>query len=326
MGTRNRSSKKDVTPTLRRDKHHGRLRVAVLMGGPSAEHEVSLNSGKNVLRSLDKKKYEAKAVVVSKKGLWPFPVKDLKKKFDLVFIAMHGEYGEDGTIQKILDKIKIPYTGSGARASALGMDKNKTQKAFERAGLRVPLYTTNLRKVSAIGMPLVVKPLDRGSSVGVTIVHSYGDFVPALKTALRYSPSLMFERFIKGKEFTCGVVDYHGQTVALLPTEIVPKVSHFFDYQAKYTDGGSEEITPPRYLSQQQIAQLQKTAVQAHQAIGCRGYSRTDFILGNDGKFYVLEINTLPGLTEASLLPKAARAVGIKFPELLDIIIQSSLN
>ena len=310
---------------LRKQKKRGRLRVAVLMGGPSAEHEISLLTGKNVLKNLDRKKYQAQAVVVSKKGLWPFPVKQLRKKFDLVFIAMHGEYGEDGTIQKILDKEKASYTGSDSKASRLGMDKEKSLKLFEKAGLPVPYYTTNPKEFQKVGLPMVVKPLDRGSSVGVSIARNIYEVAPAIKLARQYSAKMLVQKFIAGREYTCGVIEQQGNVMPLLPIEIIPKVSSFFNYQAKYSHGGSQELCPPPSLKQKQIAQLQQLAVKAHQTIGGRGYSRTDFILADDGRFYVLEINTLPGLTEASLVPKAAKAVGINFPELLDIIIQSSL-
>ena len=319
MSIRNTDAKKDV------------IRVAVLMGGPSAEHEVSLKSGKMVLQYLDSQKYDACPVIIDKKGKWPMSKKDFKERFDVAFIAMHGEYGEDGEVQKILEKMGVKYTGSDVIASKLGMDKEKSYKIFVKKGLKVAKFVTNLKKINQIGLPLVIKPVNRGSSVGVSLVNAYQDISPAIKNALKYSTKIMAQQYIKGREMTCGVIDYGKNTIALLPTEIIPKTSSFFDYNAKYKVGASKEITPPR-LPHKQIVNIQKTAIKAHKAIGAKGLSRTDFILagpanGRAGKkLYVLEINTLPGMTETSLLPQAAKAVGISFKELLEIIISSALE
>jgi D-alanine-D-alanine ligase len=205
------------------------------------------------------------------------------------------------------------------------MDKEKSLKLFKKAGLTVADFVTNVKKIQLIGLPLVIKPLDRGSSVGVSIVKSFSELVPAIKLARNYSSKIMAQKYIKGREYTCGVIDYGKNTIPLLPTEIIPKKSVFFDYAAKYNTDASSEITPPR-LPHKKIGELQGLALKTHKAIGARGLSRTDFIKGKDGKFYVLEINTLPGMTETSLLPQAARAVGINFPELLDIIIDSAMR
>lgn len=302
-----------------------KIRIAVLMGGPSAEHDVSLRSGEMVLANLDRKKYSAKAVLISKKAKWAISPAKIKKDFDLAFIAMHGEYGEDGTVQAILDKYKIPYTGSGVRASQLGMDKAKSAAKFKKAGLKTPDF-----KLVHIGpkfnfklevkYPVVVKPNDRGSSVGISLVESFRDLLPALKKASEYSHNVLIQQYIKGREFTCGVLEANGKPTAFLPTEIIPRSSRFFDYDAKYTSGASQEITPP-HLPNDEIRTIQRLAVKAHKAIGARGLSRTDFIWTGGKKFYVLEINTIPGMTETSLLPQAAKAGGISFPKLLDLII-----
>lgn len=295
------------------------------MGGPSSEYQVSLKTGEMVLKNLNPDRYSAQAVVVDKKGRWPVRKKEFKKNFDVVFLAMHGEYGEDGTIQKILEKMRVPYTGSDSKASQLGMNKERSLKLFKKAGLAVPDFVTNVKKMQSIGLPLVIKPLDRGSSVGVSIVKSFGELVPAIKLARNYSSKIMAQKYIKGREYTCGVIDYGKNTIPLPPTEIIPKKSAFFDYTAKYNTGASSEITPAR-LPQKKIEELQELALKTHKTIRARGLSRTDFIKDQDEKFYVLEINTLPGLTETSLLPQAAKAVGINFPELLDIIIENSLS
>jgi len=301
-----------------------KIRIAVLMGGPSAEHDISLKSGRMVLKYLDKKKYRAKAVVISKNGEWPIDFVTLKKNFDLAFIAMHGEYGEDGTLQKILERHQIPYTGSDWRASRLGMDKLVSLSLFKKAGLNVPRLVR--RK-----FPMVVKPVDRGSSVGVSIVYSPRDLPRAIALAQRYSPRIMRQEFIKGREVTDGVIEVNGKLKALPPTEIISKASPFFDYRAKYQKGACDEITPAR-LPSKLIKQIQQTAIMAHKAIGARGFSRTDMIIENcqpphtKCKIYVLEINTIPGLTATSLLPQQAKAAGISFTQLLDFIIEAALS
>lgn len=308
-----------------------KIRVAVLTGGPSAEYEVSLKTGKMVLENLDRNKYQAKEVRISKTAKWPISPAKIKKDFDLVFIAMHGEYGEDGTVQKILEKYKIPYTGSGVKASALGMDKAKSSALFKKAGLNVPPF--DLIRVGknfqgfkiSVDLPVVVKPNDRGSSVGISIVEKFADLMLAITKAAEYSPNVMIQKYIKGREFTCGVLIRGKKLKPFLPTEIIPRSSNFFDYTAKYASGGSQEITPPK-LFKSEIRKIQQIALKAHKATGARGFSRTDVIMDEKGRFYVLEINTLPGMTEASLLPKAAKAEGISFPQLLDLIVESALG
>lgn len=305
-----------------------KLRVAVLMGGPSAEHDISLKTGAMVLENLDREKYAAKSVQISKTGKWPISPAKIKKEFDLAFIAMHGEYGEDGTVQKILDRYKIRYTGSGAKASALGMDKAKSSPIFKKAGLRIPSFDLihvgkNFKNFKlSVDLPVVVKPNDRGSSVGISVVEKFTDLMLAIAKASEYSPNVMIQKYIKGREFTCGVLNINGKPKPFLPTEIIPR-SRFFDYKAKYEIGGSQEITPPR-LFKSEIKKIQQIALKAHKAIGARGFSRTDIIMDEKDKFYVLEINTLPGMTETSLLPQAAKAGGISFPKLLDLIIESA--
>lgn len=308
MAIRNSSARTDV------------IRVAVLMGGPSAEYEVSINTGKMVLENLDKKKYKADSIIISRDGLWPISQDDLKNNFDIVFIAMHGEYGEDGTIQAILEKIRIPYTGSGPKASKLGMEKIAFAKLMRRNNILTPPLFTDKN----INLPLVVKPVNRGSSVGVTLVKKWDELPEAIKYAKKYSEQIIFQKYIKGREFTCGVMEINKKPQALPPTEIISK-NPFFDYEAKYA-GASEEITPPSNLSEDKFQELQNLALRVHQLVECRDYSRTDFLMDAEGKIYTLEINTLPGMTAASLLPQAAKVAGVNFPQLLDIIINNALQ
>jgi len=303
-----------------------KMQIAVLMGGPSSEHRVSLHSGKMVLAALSKRKYLREPVVISKNGKWPISLSELKRKFDVAFIAMHGEYGEDGTVQKILEAANIPYTGSSSQASALGMNKIKSARLFRKNGLLVPKFVLWPKSLT---LPIVVKPVDRGSSVGVKIVKKQSQLEKAIKNALRYSSRIMIQQYIPGREFTCGVLEIGSKLVPLVPTEIIPKNRVFFDYRTKYTKDAALEITPPR-LPSRLIEKIRNAALKAHKAIGAKGFSRTDFILSNiegrSPKLYVLEINTIPGLTTTSLFPQQAKAAGISFSKMLDYIIESALR
>lgn len=309
------------------------------MGGPSHEHEVSLKSGEQVLKYLNPERYEKKAVLIEKTGEWEIPAKHLKHYADVAFIALHGPYGEDGTVQDVLDSVGMPYTGSGAKESALAMNKFLTGRFLKEAGMSVPLTIlvteSHWQKEPLMiaqrirhyfGYPIVIKPNNNGSSVGTTIVSKEENLTPAFNEAFNVSREALIQEFIRGRELTCGVIDRGaaGTEIALLPTEIIPRLSHFFDYKAKYEDGGSDEITPPPNLPEHLVKQVQKTALQVHRLIGCKGFSRTDFILDKKGELYVLEINTIPGLTQASLLPKAALVSGIGFSELLDKLIHTA--
>lgn len=317
---------------------HKKLRVAVLMGGPSHEHEVSLKSGEQVLKHLPGH-YEPLRVLIGKTGEWEIPAKKLKHYADVAFIALHGPYGEDGTVQEILENERIPYTGSGSKESALAMNKFLTTRLLKEAGITVPLtilvtksdwQNEPLMVVKRIkhyfGYPIVVKPNNDGSSFGVTIARKEDDLTPAFNEAFNVSREALVQEFIKGRELTCGVVDrgVAGTEFALLPTEIVPKVSHFFDYKAKYEEGGSDEITPPSNLPEHLVKQVQKIALQAHRLLGCRGFSRTDFILDKKGEPHFLEVNTIPGITAQSLFPKAVVASGISFSDFLDRLIHTA--
>lgn len=310
-----------------------KIRVAVFMGGPSAEHAVSLMSGKKIVESLDVKKYVAFPFVISTEGKWPMSVAELKQKCDVALIAaMHGEYGEDGTLQEELKKADIPFTGSGVLASKRGMDKVVSDKIFRRARLLTPQFVEHRKRQTIIrairspfGYPVVVKPSDRGSSVGTTVVREAEDLAPALELAFQYSDRVLIQEFIAGREMTCGVLEIDGREKVLPITEIVPKRAEFFDYDAKYTAGASEEVTPAN-VPFKITKKIQQAALTAHKAIGCSGYSRSDFIFTPKNELYILEINTLPGMTQTSLLPQAAAAANISFPQLLDLLIAATLS
>ncbi|OGN01645.1 MAG: hypothetical protein A3G51_04110 [Candidatus Yanofskybacteria bacterium RIFCSPLOWO2_12_FULL_43_11b] len=320
------------------------LRVGVLMGGPSSEHDVSLNTGQNVIENLDKAKYEPVVIKISKTGKWfsgskPTTPDKVFKLCDVVFNALHGTFGEDGKIQGILEHSGVKYTGSGIAGSAIAMDKFHSREIFKLAGLNVP-RTMKLKRGEnyaaqlsffinkIVKLPVVVKPCSSGSSVGIQIVENVAKLEKAVVAAFKLDKFVLVEEFIKGRELTCGVLDnLNGQQVSALPvTEIIPVKNHkFFNYDAKYKTGHSNEITPAP-LDEALTKKVQDIAVRAHQVLGCSGYSRTDMILkqGN-GTIYILETNTLPGLTKNSLLPKAAQTAGLTFTQLLDKVIESSL-
>lgn len=317
------------------------LCIAVLMGGPSLEHEVSLKSGEMVFRHLDRSKYEPVRVVICKNGDWNIPAEEVKKFCDCAFIAMHGTYGEDGTVQGILELNKIPYTGSSALSSALGMNKFLSLRAFQDGGLLIPTsilvhkgewkvsHDEVVKKIKhLIEFPLVVKPNNQGSSFGVTIVKSERKLKEALDEVFSFSKDVLVEKFIEGREMTCAVLD-HGwgeSAFPLFPTEIIPRGGTFFDYKAKYEKDGSYEVTPPQNISKSSMEKLRSTALTAHTLVGASGFSRTDMILDKKGDVYILEINTIPGLTEESLLPKAAAVSGIEFQKLLSIVLEAALH
>lgn len=340
-----------------------KLRIIVLMGGPSAEHDISLRTGQQILRTFDAKRYTATPVIITKKGEWIMRpggrqhtmlktknmvsqarvLTSLAKKADMVFIALHGTFGEDGTIQSLLGGFGIPYTGSGILASALGMDKIRSSRIFRDAGMNVPalhvvsadmIKRMHKRQTQAIvrefALPLVVKPSDQGSSVGVSIVQKAKDIPIAIAVAKKYSPNIIIQKFIKGREVTCAVIDRIEKgkriTFALPPMEILPRLSAFYDYQSKYAEAGSDHLIPPPHMSEAIIKTIQDTAQNAHTLIGCSGMSRSDFILDDNDKLHILEINTIPGMTSTSLLPQAAQHIGIEFSELLHCIVESALK
>jgi D-alanine-D-alanine ligase len=316
-------------------------RVGILRGGPSSEYEVSLKTGKSVIDNLADR-YEVVDVFIDKEGTWhdqgvPITPEKLFKKVDVVFNALHGSYGEDGTVQKILDCFNIPYTGSKALASAMGMNKVLSKNIYKNFKLKTPIYTTISKENNSLAeilklfktfpMPVVVKPVSGGSSVGTAIARTLSDLDEAVDEALKYSDTALIEEFISGKEATCGVIDnFRNENVySLIPVEIrKPTESAFFDYNAKY-GGQSQEICPGNFTAVEK-EMIQKIAIDAHKALGLRHYSRSDFIIHPKRGIYILETNTLPGLTGESLLPKSLQAVGCSLPDFLDHLIKLALE
>ncbi len=291
-------------------------KVAVMYGGNSAEREVSLKSGAAVLAALRSRGVDAHAFDPAAR-----PLEDLRKEgFQRVFIALHGRGGEDGTLQGALTLMGLPYTGSGVLASALAMDKWRSKLLWQAAGLPIPDYAvltpaTDLAAViEKLGLPLFVKPAREGSSIGVIKVKQAADLPAAYAEAARHDDLVLAEQALSGGEFTVAVMGEEADLHALPSVRIVP-ATEFYDYEAKYFRDDTRYLCPSG-LSDAAEAEMRELAVQGFRALGCRGWARVDFLLDTDGRPYLLEANTAPGMTDHSLVPMAARASGVEFPEL----------
>lgn len=285
--------------------------VAVLRGGPSSEYEVSLKTGANVLETLDREKYEPRDIFISRKGEWhrggvPMLPERALRGVDVAFNAMHGEFGEDGGVQRLLEILKIPYTGSGAAASSLAFNKQRTRNAVEKFGIKVPqgIVVSKTPEVENIALqifrsfphPAIVKPVIGGSSIGITVADNFHALLQGLEHAFQIAPKALVEEFIRGKDAAIGVIDnFRGKEIyTLLPV--------------------------PETFTREEKNQLGMIAQTVHKNLELSHYSRSDFVVSKRG-IYFLEVNTLPGLTKESLLPKALRAVGSKLSEFLDHVI-----
>jgi D-alanine-D-alanine ligase len=306
-----------------------KLRVALLSGGISSERDVSIKGGNQVYEALDKTKYEVRRYD---------PADDLNKlaanagEIDVAFLVLHGPYGEDGTVQGLLDLLHIPYQGSGVLGSALAMDKLSSKRLYSQAGLPVPPFHVvvsgsphALEDLSEDpGFPLVVKPRSGGSSIGTSIVQGPEDLQAAIDEAFEQGPHVILEKYLEGTEITGGVLG-NEELLPLPIVEIVPEADYtFFDYEAKYKEGATREICPAR-ISESLTGLAQSYAVTAHEALCCRGYSRTDMIIEGE-TIYVLETNTIPGMTPVSLYPLAAKTMGLSFSQLLDRLIELAIE
>lgn len=338
--------------------------IAVIFGGPSGEHEVSLKSASQVMGALDKDKYEIIPVAIAKNGYWlireegekylkdnlekadqeggvgsggaPEERGKLPEKFpevDLVLPIMHGSFGEDGKIQGVFEALDLPYAFSGVLASSLAMNKRKTKIIAKAAGLKIAkdVVVTRGKKFQAekiiakLDFQIVIKPSELGSSVGTSLASSKEELEKGIEDALGYGEEVLLEQFVKGRELTVTVM---GDKIpkALPVVEIIPRVSGWFDYRAKYETGGSEEVCPAE-IPEEVRKKVQLYAVKVFKAVGCRDLSRADFIWSAaDDKLYFLEINTIPGMTATSLAPQSAAAAGMNFPEFLDKLIESALK
>lgn len=341
-----------------------RREVTILMGGASSEREVSLVSGRAVMEAIDTSRYNARVVDVGAVGNLVYSMPHACQESasavathggdretgasgaarlagdlaagqgmpDVIFIALHGRYGEDGAVQGMLELLGIPYTGSGVLASALAMDKIATKRVIQSCGVPTPAWTTvsawqYARGLmpdveGACGFPAIVKPNREGSTIGVTVVNSGGEVKAAIEEALRHDTSVLIERFVRGREITVGILGTHD--LQLLPIIEIRPTTGFYDYEAKYTAGLTEKIVPAP-LDKAVAAQALRAAEMTHRAVGCSGMSRVDMIVSDEG-VTVLEVNTIPGMTPTSLLPRAAQAAGISFTDLISRIIESGIE
>jgi D-alanine-D-alanine ligase len=295
-------------------------KVAVLMGGPSAEREVSLKTGNAVLAALHRQNVTARGIDADKSTLRILE----DEMFERVFIALHGRWGEDGVIQGALEVLDIRYTGSGVLGSALAMDKLRSKYLWSAAGIPTPDYAvlasgTKLDDVAQkIGLPAFVKPVREGSSLGISKAKTLAELKAAWETAAKYDDQVMAERFIDGAEITCGII---GDQV--LPLIRIETDREFYDYEAKYILDTTRYLCPCGLPFDQEL-ELQSLARRAFAALGCSGWGRVDFMLDKRGKPYVLEVNTVPGLTDHSLVPKAAKQAGMNFDELVLRILETA--
>ncbi len=296
--------------------------IGVLMGGVSAEREISLRSGEAITKALRDRGYDVCTIDVGH----DIAEQLISEQMRVAFIALHGRFGEDGTIQGMLEIMKIPYTGSGVLASALSMDKIMSKRIFAAHAIPTPashiLHEAEgvkeaLEKLN-FPFPIVVKPSSEGSTIGVTIVHDKEELAQAIEQARRYDHRLLLEEYIKGREITLGVLN--GGPLPII--EIAPK-GGFYDYRAKYTNGETEYILPPR-IPPKAYGEAERIGLEAYRALGCEGCARVDMMADEKGGIFVLEVNSMPGMTKTSLVPKAAHFAGIEFAELVERILKGA--
>ncbi|MFH1428094.1 MAG: D-alanine--D-alanine ligase [Patescibacteria group bacterium] len=308
-----------------------KLKIALLSGGISGEREVSINTGRQIIKALDKNKYLVYQYD-PKTDLKQFFLDAYAKKFNLVIPALHGPFGEDGKLQGMLDMLNIPYLFSGTLASALAMNKEKTKIIAKEIGLNI-IPDINLNRGERInyqqikkklGFPIVIKPVELGSSVGMSIAKTLKELKIGINKAFRHDKKIMLEKYINGRELTVGIMG-NGQKAKALPViEIIPKVADWFDYRAKYEVGGSEEICPAKIPNSIKI-KVQAQSLKIYKALNCQDLARADFIW-QGSNIYFLEINTIPGMTATSLVPQAAKVAGLNFTKFLDKLISNSLG
>ena len=316
------------------------LRIGVLRGGPSSEYDVSLKTGANVLKHLSAT-HRPIDIFITKDGKWHMngverSPERILKNVDVIFNALHGSYGEDGGVQEVLDCLGVPYTGSGKMESAIAMNKWMTKERAILAGIKTPISTLVRQTDSltdkakeifySIPYPLIVKPASGGSSLGLHKVSTSGELLSALESVLSEHGSALVEEYIKGKEGTCGVIEnFRGQKIySLPPVEIISPAGKMFDYDSKY-NGESKEICPGNF-SEKEKKEIERVAKLIHDKLGLRHYSRSDFIVSPRRGVYFLETNTLPGLTEESLMPKSLKAVGIEMKEFLGHLLHLAIH
>jgi len=308
------------------------MRVALLMGGFSSEREVSLRTGRAVAGALKQLGHEVIEVDLGDESL--AQLVDLKGEVDTAWLALHGRGGEDGTVQGALELLGIPYTGSGVMSSAVAMDKNMTKRLLADSGVPVIAGVALTRQdihqmgvnaaargsIADLGLPSIVKPNCEGSTVGISVARNLDEMERGLEEALQYDDTIIVEKFIEGRELTVGLVG--AAPVALPVLEVVPKKG-IYDYECKYSKGMTDYIVPADIPGKIAL-RLQELSIKAHKSLACEGISRVDFILGKSNRIFCLEVNTIPGMTELSLVPMAAAAMDMSFPSLVEMILTTA--
>lgn len=313
-----------------------KLRVAVIYGGRSGEHEISLRSAKSIIEALDPERYKVIHIVISKEGKWrPRPIvpePNGNPEIDVVFPALHGTFGEDGTLQGLLELAGLPYVGAGVLASSTAMDKEVMKRLARERGLPVAEYVIlksgeigDVQKVcAALPFPMFVKPANLGSSVGISKAHDCAELQTAIQVAAQFDRKIIVERGIAGREFECAVLG-NENPIASVPCEILPS-REFYDYEDKYLLNQAK-IELPANLTPAQTAEMQRLALAGYQAIECEGMARIDFLMENaSGQMYINEINTIPGFTSISMFPKMWEHAGLPMPKLIDRLIELALE
>ena len=312
-----------------------KLRVAVVYGGRSGEHEISLRSAESIIAAMDPQRFEVERIFITKEGRWEpraiSPEPGGNPGIDVVFPVLHGTFGEDGTVQGLLELADLPYVGAGVLGSAVAMDKEVTKRLLRERGLPVAEFIVltrgayNLEDIcSQLPFPMFVKPANLGSSVGISKVKTCEELAPALKFAEEFDRKILVERGITGREFECAVLG-NRDPIAAIPCEILPS-REFYDYEDKYILGTSKTVLPAD-LTPEQTQEVQRLAVACYQAVHCEGMARVDFLLETaTGKFYINEPNTIPGFTSISMYPKMWEAAGLPYAKLIDRLIELALE
>ncbi len=315
-----------------------RQKIAILYGGPSSEHEVSISSAQNVMGHIDQELFEVVEVFISKEGMFLVNGQTLEtaKALDelktigveIIFPILHGSFGEDGQLQKLLEERKMRFVGSGSVASALAINKEKANEIYANIGLHIPhsqIINRDGRGDNEIQLhfPIIIKPIDEGSSVGLFKIESREEYMAQRDSIFKNHIAMLAQEFISGREFTCGVIDIEGKDTALPVAEIILNSADIFDYDTKYTAGACREVIPAE-ITEDMREQIQNAALKCHKGLGCKSVSRTDVILSKEGKLYILETNTLPGMTKTSNIPAEAAAAGIDLKTLTTYLLKSA--
>lgn len=305
-----------------------KIKIGVLYGGKSAEHEVSLQSARNVINALDKTKYQITPIKINKDGKFNF--EDIKK-FDVIFPVMHGPFGEDGSMQGLLKLAGVPFVGPSVLGSAVGMDKDAMKRILRDAGIPIGKFVAvrendkiDFNKIKKeLGLPMFIKPANMGSSVGISKVRNEKEFKKGIAEAFKFDRKILVEEFIEGREIECALLG-NDMPMASVPGEIVAN-QDFYSYDAKYIDTGSQSIIPAP-IDKKTTKKIQELAIKTFQALNCEGMSRVDFFLKKNGAVLVNEINTIPGFTNISMYPKLWEASGIPVSKLLDRLIELAVE